>query len=153
MLPWWIQMPNIISQEEISELEQMVLDNDGFQAYPTRSGDYDGNLCWDMNIEKFNRFDLDSYTMFVHQPANAKVVPHTDNTRWNRNTVLLVPLFWHKDYAECVFTGGDTVTHEVPVLMNTQLEHYVNNNEHDRYNFQICFAEPIVEVYECLTRT
>ena len=31
------------------------------------------------------------------------------------------------------------------------LEHFVNNTEHVRYNFQICFAEPIEEVYECLT--
>ena len=89
--------------------------------------------------------------MFVHQPMGKQVIPHIDNDRWDRNTVLLVPLFWHKDYAPCEYTDGPKITHETPVLMNTQLEHFVNNSEHVRYNFQICFAEPIEEVYECLT--
>lgn len=153
MLPYWISMPNIVTAQEVAELEQMVSDTNDFCAYPTKGGAYDGNLCWDMDIDKFNRFELNSYTMFVHQPAHTHVIPHVDNDRWNRNTVLLVPLFWHGEYAPCEFTDGVTVTHETPVLMNTQLEHRVNNNAYDRYNFQICFAEPIEEVHECLIHT
>jgi len=152
MLPYWTSMPNLISSEEIRELENMVLSNkDSFISYPTKNGNYDGNLCWDNDIEKYNRYPLNSYTMFVHQPKNVKVIPHVDNDKWGRNTVLLVPLFWHKNYANCYYTDGPTVHHESVILMNTQLEHYINNNEFDRYNFQICFAEPIEEVYECLT--
>lgn len=153
MLPYWISVPDILGTNEVKELEQLVLEKEQFQSYETKGGAYDGNLCWDMNIDKFNRFDLDTYTMFVHQPPNVDVIPHVDNNRWRRNTVLLVPLFWHKDYATCEYTDGPVVTHCTQVLMNTQLEHRVNNNEHARYNFQICFAEPIEEVYKCLTQT
>tara|TARA_B100000035_G_scaffold248504_1_gene217268 strand:- start:325 stop:789 length:465 start_codon:yes stop_codon:yes gene_type:complete len=152
MLPYWMPMPSIISDSEVKELERLVLDgHHNFIPYPTKNGNYDGNLCWDNNIEKYNRFPLKSYTMFVHQPIGKQVIPHVDNDRWDRNTVLLVPLFWHEEYAPCEYTDGPKITHESPVLMNTQKEHFVNNSEHVRYNFQICFAEPIEEVYECLT--
>jgi len=150
MLPYWISVPNIISAEEIKELE-LLTEWSEFMAYPTKGGAYDGNLCWDNNIEKYNRFPLKSYTMFVRQNPGEKVIPHIDNDKWDRNTVLIVPLHWHKDYANCEFVDGPIVTHETPVLMNTQKEHFVNNNDHIRTNFQICFAEPIEEVYECLT--
>jgi len=150
MLPYWISMPNVISAEEIKELE-LLTEQSNFIAYPTKGGAYDGNLCWDNNIEKYNKFPLKSYTMFVRQLPRSKVIPHTDNDKWNRNTVLIVPLNWHKDYANCEFIDGPIVTHETPVLMNTQKEHFVNNNNHVRTNFQICFAEPIEEVYKCLT--
>lgn len=155
MLPYFVQIPNVITAEEIQYLESFLHDsmqNDSanFISYDTISGKKDGNLCWDYNIELFNRFPLQSYNFFVKQKANTKVQKHKDNPKWKRNTVLIVPLFWHKNYAACVFSNGIIVTHENPIIMNTQFEHYVNNNDNDRYNFQICFEEPIEKVYECL---
>ena len=87
----------------------------------------------------------------LKMPSNTKVIAHTDNTKWKRNTVLIVPLLWHKNYAPCYFTDGAIVQMSTPYLFNTQLEHYINNNKHERYNFQICFEEPIEEVAKCLT--
>ena len=148
MLPYFIEV-DLITQEEIAELEDM-LDNSDFIAYDTISGKNDGNLCWDMNIEKFNRFELDSYTFFVSQPPNTKVIPHTDNPRWKRNTTLIIPLHWSEDYVPCHFVDGPSVHTSTPYLFNTQKEHYINNNNRHRCNFQICFEESIEDVYRRL---
>ena len=150
MLPYFIEMPNLITAEEITELEGMIEHSD-FIAYDTISGKKDGNLCWDMNIEKFNRFELKSYTFFVHQEPHALVVPHTDNPKWKRNTTLIVPLFWSHDYVPCTFVHGPSVSTATPYLFNTQQSHYINNNHKPRYNFQICFEEEIEDVYRRLS--
>ena len=150
MLPYF-EKSNLISNEDVKFLENLCKSSEAnFVAYDTVSGKRDGNLCWDMDLAYFKRFNYKCYTMFVHQEPNAKVVEHKDNTKWKRNTVLIVPLFWHEDYAPCYFTDGTKVTHESPILFNTQIPHYINNNEHPRYNFQICFAEPIEELQKCL---
>lgn len=153
MLPYFLPVDNLISQEEVSYLENIITSKESnFVAYDTVSGKKDGNLCWDYNLEEFNCFNLNSYNFFIMQQANTEVLAHIDNPRWKRNTVLIVPLFWHKDYAPAYFVDGIKVTHETPILFNTQIEHYVNNNNNNRYNFQICFEESIEEVAECLTR-
>ena len=148
MLPYYHPV-DFITKAEIQHLESLIPHGD-FIDYDTISGSRDGNLCWDNNIQEFNKFNLKSYTFFVYQPATTKVIAHTDNTKWKRNTVLIVPLLWHKNYAPCYFTDGTIVQMNTPYLFNTQLEHYINNNKHDRYNFQICFEEPIEEVAKCL---
>jgi len=153
MLPYFLPMSDLITPEEICYLESLIENNTtDFVAYNTVSGKKDGNLCWDYNIEDFNCFNLKSYNFFIKQTANIKVKSHIDNPKWKRNTVLIVPLFWHNGYAPAYFADGVKVTHETPILFNTQIEHYVNNNNNDRYNFQICFEESIEEVAECLTR-
>ena len=153
MLPYFIEMPHLITAEEIAELEGMIEHSD-FISYDTISGKKDGNLCWDMNIEKFNRFELKSYTFFVHQEPHTSVVEHTDNPKWKRNTTLIVPLFWSDDYAPCKFVhgfvDGPSVCTPTPYLFNTQKPHYINNNHKARYNFQICFEEEIEDVYRRL---
>lgn len=150
MIPFYATT-DLISLEDVNFLENLCKSSEAnFIEYDTVSGKKDGNLCWDMDLPYFKRFNYECYTMFVHQPANANVVAHVDNPKWKRNTVLIVPLFWHKDYAPCHFIDGPTVTHEKPILFNTQLPHYINNNEYPRYNFQICFEQPIEELVECL---
>ena len=153
MLPYFLPVKNLITTEEVRYLENIV-DNSktDFVAYDTVKGKKDGNLCWDNNLEEFNFFNLSSYNFFIKQTANTKVKAHKDNPKWKRNTVLIVPLFWHEDYAPAYFIDNIKVTHKTPILFNTQLEHYVDNNNNDRYNFQICFEESIEEVAECLTR-
>ena len=129
MLPYF-EKTNLISNEDVKFLENLCKSSEAnFVAYDTVSGKRDGNLCWDMDLAYFKRFNYKCYTMFVHQEPNAKVVEHKDNTKWKRNTVLIVPLFWHEDYAPCYFTDGTKVTHESPILFNTQIPHYINNNE------------------------
>jgi hypothetical protein len=152
MMPYFFPV-DLISKEDVSFLEGLCKSPEAnFIAYDTISGKKDGNLCWDINLDYFNRFNVDSYTFFVHQEPFSKIVSHTDNPKWKRNTVLIVPLFWHEEYAPCYFEDGPMIKYGMPYLFNTQLEHYVNNNEYPRYNFQICFAEPIEEVYECLQK-
>ena len=149
MIPYFAST-DLISKQETEYLESLLPQGD-FVEYDTISGSRDGNLCWDKNINEFNKFNLKSYTFFVHQPGYTKVTAHVDNTKWKRNTVLIVPLHYHKHYAPCYFTTGPQIHLSTPYLFNTQLEHYINNNNHDRYNFQICFEEPIEEVAKCLT--
>lgn len=151
MLPYFVPT-DLITKHEISYLESQITPDAQFIAYDTVSGKKDGNLCWDNNIELFNCFNLSSYNFFVHQQPHTDVTPHIDNPKWKRNTVLLVPLFYTNAYAPCYFKNGPKVTHETPILFNTQIEHYIHNNEHARYNFQICFEESIEEVAKCLTR-
>ena len=132
MIPYFVPV-DFISKEDVEFLENLVQsDEANFIAYDTISGQRDGNLCWDLNLDYFNRFNLNSYTFFVHQEPYTKVISHVDNPKWKRNTVLIVEF-------------------RTPYLFNTQLPHYVNNNEYPRYNFQICFEEPIEEVAKCLT--
>lgn len=152
MLPYFVPI-DFISKEDVEFLENLVQQSNeaDFVAYDTISGQRDGNLCWDLNLDYFNRFNLNSYTFFVHQEPYTKVISHTDNPKWKRNTVLIVPLLWHRNYAPCHFENGPMVEFRTPYLFNTQLPHYVNNNEYPRYNFQICFEEPIEEVAKCLT--
>ena len=151
MIPYFVPV-NFISKEDVEFLENLVKSNEAdFIAYDTISGQLDGNLCWDLNLDYFNRFNLKSYTFFVHQEPYTKVVSHVDNPKWKRNTVLIVPLLWHNGYAPCHFENGPVVEFRTPYLFNTQLPHYINNNEYPRYNFQICFEEPIEEVAKCLT--
>ncbi len=105
MLPYF-EKTNLISNEDVKFLENLCKSSEAnFVAYDTVSGKRDGNLCWDMDLAYFKRFNYKCYTMFVHQEPNAKVVEHKDNTKWKRNTVLIVPLFWHEDYAPCYFTS------------------------------------------------
>lgn len=151
MLPYFVPI-DFISKEDVEFLEKLVQsDEANFISYETISGQRDGNLCWDLNLDYFNRFNLKSYTFFVHQEPYTKVIKHTDNPKWKRNTVLIVPLLWHRNYAPCYFEDGPIVEFRTPYLFNTQLPHYINNNEYPRYNFQICFEEPIEEVAKCLT--
>jgi hypothetical protein len=158
MLPYYTSAEKFITKEDVVFLEHFLLDSinnsrTDFVAYDTISGNKDGNLCWDCNIEKFNKFNFNSYNFFIKQEPNTKVKKHIDNPKWKRNTVILIPLFWHQDYAPAYYIDGVKVTHETPIFFNTQLEHYVNNNDYNRYNFQICFEEPIEEVVDCLTLT
>lgn len=148
MLPYYIEV-DFITKKEIKELEDMIVQSN-FIAYDSVSGKKDGNLCWDMNIEKFNKFNLNSYTFFVAQDPNVNVIPHTDNPRWDRNTTLIVPLFWDETYAPCHFVNGPSIHTSTPYLFNTQLEHYINNNNRHRCNFQICFKESIEDVHRRL---
>ena len=61
MLPYWMPMPNIISDSEVKELERLVIDGRyNFIPYPTKHGNYDGNLCWDNNI-KWIENDFETY--------------------------------------------------------------------------------------------
>jgi len=152
MIPYFIPI-DLIPHEDVVFLEKLVESNNtNFIAYDTISGNKDGNLCWNLNLDSFNRFPLNSYTFFVHQEPFTQVVAHVDNPKWKRNTVLIVPLLWHNNYAPCHFVDGPVVEFRTPYLFNTQLPHYVNNNEYPRYNFQICFEEPIEKVYKCLTQ-
>jgi len=151
MLPYFTPV-DFISKEDVEFLENLVQSDEAkFVAYDTVNGQKDGNLCWDLNLDYFNRFNLNSYTFFVHQPAFTNVITHIDNPKWKRNTVLIVPLLWHNNYSPCYFEEGPVVEFRTPYLFNTQLPHYINNNEYPRYNFQICFKEPIEEVNKCLT--
>tara|TARA_B100001057_G_scaffold484890_1_gene563694 strand:+ start:4286 stop:4747 length:462 start_codon:yes stop_codon:yes gene_type:complete len=150
MIPYFVPV-DYISKEDVQFLENLVQSSEAdFKAYDTVSGNKDGNLCWDINLDYFNRFNLNSYTFFVHQEPFSKVVSHTDNPKWKRNTVLIIPLLWHRNYAPCYFEDGPVIEFRTPYLFNTQLPHYVNNNEYPRYNFQICFEEPLEEVEKCL---
>lgn len=151
MIPYYAST-DLITNSEISYLEKLALSlRANFKKYDTISGKKDGNLCWDIDIEKFNKFNLKSYTFFVHQKPFTNVISHIDNPKWKRNTVLIIPLFWSEKYAPCYFNDGVKVHQQTPYLFNTQLPHYVNNNEYPRYNFQICFEESIEKVVKCLT--
>lgn len=153
MIPYYKPNINFISFDDIKFLEDLLSSpHTDFKSYNTISGKTDGNLCWDLNLDRFNRFNFSSYTFFVHQSPFTKVISHTDNPKWKRNTVLIVPLFWHNQYAPCHFVDGPCIKCKSPYLFNTQLPHYINNNKYPRYNFQICFKESIEEVAECLTR-
>lgn len=151
MIPYFVPV-DFISKEDVTFLENLVQSEEAdFKSYDTISGKKDGNLCWDINLDYFNRFNLKSYTFFVHQEPYTKVISHVDNPKWKRNTALIVPLLWHRNYAPCYFEDGPVVEFIAPYLFNTQLPHYINNNEYPRYNFQICFEESIEKVAKCLT--
>ena len=151
MIPYFVPV-DFISKEDVTFLENLVQSEEAdFKSYDTISGKKDGNLCWDINLDYFNRFNLKSYTFFVHQEPYTEVISHVDNPKWKRNTALIVPLLWHRNYAPCYFEDGPVVEFRTPYLFNTQLPHSINNNEYPRYNFQICFEESIEKVAKCLT--
>ena len=88
MLPYF-EKTNLISNEDVKFLENLCKSSEAnFVAYDTVSGKRDGNLCWDMDLAYFKRFNYKCYTMFVHQEPNAKVVEHKDNTKWKRNNLV-----------------------------------------------------------------
>ena len=66
---------------------------------------------------------------------------HTDGKQNKRNTVVIHPLT--ENYAP-LYTRNNMSS--CPVILNTQEEHKIINNDNLRINFQICYEEDLEKV-------
>ena len=86
--------------------------------------------------------------LFIKFHANAVIETHIDDHK-GRSTVIAFPLSpeW-PHFAPITYNGVDTHYKERPLVLNTQIEHSVTNNNYDRYSYQLCFGDTIDKIIE-----
>lgn len=86
--------------------------------------------------------------LFIKFHAHTIIETHIDDHK-GRSTVIAFPLSpdW-PHFAPITYNGVDTHYTEQPLVLNTQVEHSVTNNNYDRYSYQLCFGESIDKIIE-----
>lgn len=88
-------------------------------------------------------------SVVTHEP-HKYTVPHIDSYKYanSRRSVIIFPITPNSDhYAPTQFNpGGIKVPYSDSYLFNTDVEHFVENNEHWRINLQLWFNETFEEI-------
>lgn len=101
---------------------------------------------------------LDCYPLIMRHYPNIEVPRHVDNPN-GRNCIIISPLLPAEDYVPTNFyktlddeTPAATIDFKdrMPVLLNTQQVHGLQNNDKLRINFQLCFTEKYEVVKELI---
>lgn len=92
-----------------------------------------------------------NFSVVTHAPGEA-CLPHVDSYKQeiNRHCTIIFPLTPQKEnYAPTLINpGAIAVPYSDSYLLNTDVEHYVENNEHWRINLQLWFTETFDEIAE-----
>jgi hypothetical protein len=116
------------------------------------------------NHEEFGRL-LESFAIkpaysivMMHHPHT--VIPRHYDKKYGRDTILSIPLYPAVGYSKLEFwtdretpTPCATILYEkmLPVVFNTTELHTLVLGDSVRLNIQICFAEPIQQIYDAHT--
>jgi hypothetical protein len=162
MLPYYLDLNKRIISDELSNtlLEIANRHIDDFIEYKGQNnGELDGNssLSSFRRPDLFNHFEilkikksciLKFYPVFIMHKPNTVVKRHKDDPN-HRNSVIITPLFpkanyvptrfWEEDKNEpvaiCRFENFNSA------LLNTQMQHDLENIDSYRINLQFCFDE------------
>lgn len=88
-------------------------------------------------------------TVITHEPYKY-TYPHIDSYKDQfRRCVIMFPFTPEKEHyvPTQVNPGGIKVPYSDSLLFNTEVEHFVENNEHWRINLQLWFNETFEEIY------
>lgn len=121
---------------------------------------FDATIC-DLIPEDMRRLQALSPLPFtpalIYCRSHAHVGIHVDGIHWLRQCTIATPLYPKEGYADTVFypdmqAPADYVLRwkRIPVLMNIQRPHSVDNNAAPRFNFQLAFGAPFDEVRRLL---
>lgn len=166
MLPYFLKLKNRLISDQLSEmLIDISLNNvDKFTEHIADTGITDGNNY--LHSEKLELIpeiktlkdccSLDFYTIiYMHKP-NSKVIKHIDNPKYRRSNIIH-PLFPKKNYASTYFWEGDDqiavceFTDNLPVILNLDKYHSLDNFNTYRINLQFSFKEDfetLVNLYQ-----
>jgi len=167
MLPYYVKMDKRLISDSLSDnLVKFALENvDKFTDHVTDQDSKDGNSYYTSNeLHKIPEIKqlLDSCSikfyviLYMHKP-NVKVVKHKDNPKY-RKANLIHPLHPTTEYASTVF-WEDSInpvcecdsTDRLPVFLNLDKYHGLQNNNNIRLNLQFSFQESfetVVELYQ-----
>lgn len=109
-------------------------------------------------LNRFNKSLVVSTVLFIKFDRHEGIPPHVDDNL-NRSSCVtwalspeisqFAPVLFYKELGGPV---SDTVFYTTnPLLLNTRVVHAVENNNYDRISFQVCFSNPIEELYELYT--